>query len=151
MIYYVSKTYGHDLGWSATYRQWRAESHCRYLHGYPLAIRLTFAAAERDERGWVVDFGGLGSLRAELASLFDHVTLVASDDPLRDEYDRLHEAGLLRRRIVTAVGCEAFCELVWDLTDAWLVASGHSGRVWVDEITVAEHGANSATLRRKKA
>ena len=36
MIHRATKTYGHDLGLSVAFRQWRADSHCRYLHGYAI-------------------------------------------------------------------------------------------------------------------
>ena len=52
-----TKTYGHDLGFSAAFRQWRADSHCKYIHGYALAFRFEFEADELDVRNWVVDFG----------------------------------------------------------------------------------------------
>ena len=32
-MFLSTKTYGHDLGLSAAFRQWRAESHCRLIHG----------------------------------------------------------------------------------------------------------------------
>ena len=31
-----SKKYGHDRGLSTAFRQWRADSHCRFMHGYSL-------------------------------------------------------------------------------------------------------------------
>ena len=35
-MYRSSKTYGHEIGLSAAFRQWRAQSHCRLIHGYAL-------------------------------------------------------------------------------------------------------------------
>ena len=70
-----TKTYGHDLGFSVAFRQWRAQSHCRLLHGYSLAFRFEFAAEELDPRNWVVDFGGLKGLKAMLEQNFDHKTV----------------------------------------------------------------------------
>jgi 6-pyruvoyltetrahydropterin/6-carboxytetrahydropterin synthase len=43
-LHFVKKTYGHELGLSACFRQHRAKSHCRFLHGYPLSFTFTFAA-----------------------------------------------------------------------------------------------------------
>jgi 6-pyruvoyltetrahydropterin/6-carboxytetrahydropterin synthase len=45
MIHRATKTYGDDLGLSVAFRQWRADSHCRYLHGYAIGVRLTFEAS----------------------------------------------------------------------------------------------------------
>ena len=39
MAYYSTKTYGHNIGLSAVFRQPNADhSHCHLLHGYSLAI-----------------------------------------------------------------------------------------------------------------
>ena len=66
-----TKTFGHHLGLSACFRQHRAESHCRLLHGYALQIKLTFEADTLDVRNWVVDFGALKPLRKRFEELFD--------------------------------------------------------------------------------
>lgn len=50
MIYRSTKTYGHEIGLSAAFRQWRAESHCRFVHGYALAVKFVFEAGELDAR-----------------------------------------------------------------------------------------------------
>lgn len=50
MTYKSTKLYGHEIGLSAAFRQWRAESHCRFLHGYALAVRFEFEADELDVR-----------------------------------------------------------------------------------------------------
>ena len=43
MAYYSTKTYGHNIGLSAVFRQPNADhSHCHLLHGYSLAFTFTF-------------------------------------------------------------------------------------------------------------
>ena len=79
-MYKSTKTFGHEIGLSACFRQWRADSHCRFLHGYALAIKFVFAANELDVRNWVVDFGSLKSLKSQLEDTFDHKLLVAEND-----------------------------------------------------------------------
>ena len=37
-----SKKYGHERGLSAAFRQWRAVSHCRFMHGYSLEFEFVF-------------------------------------------------------------------------------------------------------------
>lgn len=80
-MFLSTKEYGHEIGLSACFRQWRAESHCRLLHGYALAVKFTFGAQEVDVRNWVVDFGSMKSLKQMLQDTFDHTLLVAEDDP----------------------------------------------------------------------
>jgi 6-pyruvoyltetrahydropterin/6-carboxytetrahydropterin synthase len=65
-LHFVKKTYGHELGLSTCFRQHRAKSHCRFLHGYPLSFTFTFAATQRDENGWVIDFPRPGGQLADV-------------------------------------------------------------------------------------
>lgn len=148
MTYTSTKTWGHDVGLSACFRQWRSMgSHCRFLHGYALSVRLEFEATALDHRNWVVDFGGLKELKDLLAHTFDHKTVVAHDDPHLEWFHRGHELGLLDLVIVDAVGCERFAELIWRMGDDWLLRQGLAHRCRLALVEVREHGANSATYR----
>lgn len=162
MIYRSTKTFGHDLGFSCAFRQWRAQSHCRFIHGYALAFRFEFEAVDGlDHCGWVVDFGGLKSLKALLESTFDHKLLVAEDDPWRSTLEALtqpHFGGLIGGAgmqhpcadvvVVKATGCEAFASMVYEVTEQWLRDAGFAPRVQLVSVQVSEHGANSAIVRR---
>jgi 6-pyruvoyltetrahydropterin/6-carboxytetrahydropterin synthase len=139
-----TKTYGHEIGLSACYRQWRAESHCRLLHGYALSVKFEFEATELDLRNWVVDFGSLKSLKGMLEDTFDHTLLVAEDDPMKDELCGLTGVGLARAVVVPATGCEAFAKLIYEVAELWLVDNGYAPRCRVRSVEVREHGANSA-------
>lgn len=146
MIRKSTKTYGHEIGLSCAFRQWRAESHCRLLHGYALKIHLEFASTELDVRNWVVDFGGLKSLKGMFEDTFDHKLLVAEDDPGRPWLEHLEKAGLADIVVLPAVGCEKFAEYIAGATQTWLMSNGYGDRVWLSKVEVAEHGANSAIL-----
>lgn len=147
MKYASTKTYGHEIGLSACFRQWRADSHCRFLHGYALAVRLEFEADTLDARNWVMDFGSLKLLKAWLQNTFDHKTLVAEDDPALKRFENLDRDGLIQLMVVPATGCEAFAKLIFDHTNKWLRAEGHAPRIRLREVEVREHGANSAIVR----
>lgn len=149
-MYRSSKTYGHDIGLSACFRQWRAESHCRLLHGYALSIHLEFEADELDARNWVVDFGSLKHFKWELENTFDHKLLVAEDDPEKDLLCSLAGMGLADVVVVPATGCEAFAALIYSCAEGWLVDNGYAPRVRMHHVTVREHGANSATYTKKE-
>lgn len=144
MTYKSTKTYGHELGLSCAFRQWRAESHCRFLHGYAVAVKFEFEASELDHRFWVVDFGSLKSLKGWLENTFDHKTLVAEDDPELMRFKRLQDAGVIQLRIVPATGCEKFAEIIYGATEVWLRDNGYAPRVRLASVEVREHGANSA-------
>lgn len=140
----VIKTYGAAEGLSCCFRQWQAaESHCRFLHGYALGFRFTFAAADRDGRGWVLDFGGLKTLRAWLHDMFDHTLLVAADDPALPEFRALSAAGLAQLREVDEVGCEAFARQALSWADTF-AAGETGGRVHCVGVEVREHEGNAA-------
>jgi 6-pyruvoyltetrahydropterin/6-carboxytetrahydropterin synthase len=157
-----TKTFGHELGFSCAFRQWRAESHCRFIHGYALSFKLVFAADTLDYCGWVVDFGGLKEVREFLTAHFDHKLLVAADDPWREVLlqlcsaaDTFHEQDITFDRtgaaspcadvvLVPSVGCESFARIVFDFVAQWILDAGHAPRCRLVSVEVAEHGANSA-------
>lgn len=148
MPYRVTKTYGHERGLSACFRQWRAtHSHCSLLHGYSLSVELVFEAETLDERNWVVDFGGLDWIKAYLEETFDHTTLVSSDDPLLPLYEEMARMRLIKMVTVTATGCEAFSEMIFHYVNSQTDVG--RGRVRIMSVKVAEHGSNSATYFRK--
>jgi 6-pyruvoyltetrahydropterin/6-carboxytetrahydropterin synthase len=150
MKFVSTKTYGHDVGLSCAFRQWRADSHCRFLHGYALAFRFTFEATELDARNWVVDFGSLKSLKQTLQHTFDHKTVVAEDDPQLPWFEEAHRRGILDLVTVPAGGCEKFAELAFEVTDIWLRDNGYTPRVRLRSVEVSEHGANSAIVEAEK-
>lgn len=144
MIYQATKTWGAELGLSCCFRQWRAtESHCKFLHGYALGVRVVFEAATLDDRHWVYDFGGLKWIKVFLIEHFDHTTVIAADDPERMLFQSLATRGLIQLRILPAVGCEKFAQWIFEHI-APLIHEQTEGRVSVKSVEVFEHGANSA-------
>lgn len=151
MTYRVTKTYAHELGLSATFRQWRAKSHCRFIHGYALGFKLVFEADQLCENGWVKDFGGLKPLKQKLCDTFDHRMLVASDDP---EIDRLLALMPLPRggplqlaqvTVVPRVGCEGFARMVWDWANDLITVDERLRGVKLVEVECREHAGNAAS------
>lgn len=143
MTYVSTKTYGHEVGLSACFRQWRARSHCRFFHGYALSVKLTFHAEELDENNWVVDFGGLKDVKEWLQERFDHKMVIARDDPFKEQIMGLEELGLAEIVVLDQVGCEAFAKYVFEGVSEWL-ESRYGSRVLLGGVEVREHGANSA-------
>jgi 6-pyruvoyltetrahydropterin/6-carboxytetrahydropterin synthase len=131
-----------ELG-SCAFRQWRAtDTHCCKVHGYQLNAKFWFEG-ELDERNWVVNFGGLKELKAELQKQFDHTLCIASTDPLLPIFKELDKQGGCDLRIMPEVGIEMTAKFCFD------VASKHinnitSGRCKVTKVEVWEHNANSA-------
>lgn len=150
MSYQSTKTFGHHLGLSVAFRQHKAGSHCRFVHGYALAFRFVFEANELDERHWVVDFGSLKSLKGWLEDTFDHNVIVAEDDPQIAWFREGHRLGVLDLVELPAAGCEKFAEYVFGATETWLEANGYAPRCRLVSVEVMEHGANSAIFTGSK-
>lgn len=153
IVYGSTKTYTHSIGLSSCFRQWRAESHCKFLHGYSLEVFVRFESKELDARNWVVDFGSMKSFKGWLEDTFDHKTLVAQDDPALELFKDLDQSKkngrLIQLRIVPDTGCEAFSRMIFEYLETWLIDNGYSPRVRLVEVSVREHGGNSAYVREK--
>lgn len=149
MTFQSTKTYGNHIGISAAFRQWKAHSHCRLIHGYALGFKFIFEADELDQQNWVVDFGGLKPLKAMLEDTFDHKVVVAADDPHLEYFKEGEARGVLELVVVPAGGCEKFAELVYECTEQWLKDAGFSPRCRLVSVEVFEHGANSAIYTGK--
>lgn len=143
MAYYSTKTYGHERGLSAVFRQPDAKSHCRFLHGYSLGFKFTFGCDKLDHKNWVVDFGGLKPLKEWLEDKFDHKVVLTHDDPHIEDFRQLEAKGLAELTIFDGVGVEKFAQHAFNYADL-LVRDITDGRCFVVSVECAEHGSNSA-------
>lgn len=158
-MYVSTKRYGHDSGFSMCYRQHKADSHCRFLHGYSLAFDFEFESPILDVRNWVCDFGGFKTLKAFLEDYFDHTLLVALDDPARDHIIRSMTNGddgeaLAQVREVDKTGCEGIAEfLFWYMNEVWLADNGYGSAslVFCRKVRVHETPSNSAWVEHTPA
>jgi 6-pyruvoyltetrahydropterin/6-carboxytetrahydropterin synthase len=140
-------------GYSACFRQWKAEgTHCKYLHGYAISFRVWFEG-ELDDRNWVYDFGGMKRAKSSIDTmppkdyftwLLDHTTLVAADDPHLELFRQLHQLGVIQLRVIPAVGCERFAEFLYNKINQFLEIETN-GRVKAIKVEVYEHERNSAS------
>ena len=131
-------------GYSTTFRQWRAESHCRFLHGYALEFKIWFQG-DLDHRNWVCDFGSFkrNGIKKLLEQTFDHTTVIAADDPHLQEFKELEEKGVIQLRVIPHVGCEKFAEWVFHAVDA-IVQEESAGRVSIYKVQCWENDKNMA-------
>lgn len=102
-------------GYSTAFRQWRAASHCQFVHGYALEFKVTFEG-DLDECNWVLDFGCFktNGIKAMLSEQFDHTFIVSKDDPHLFSFRELNDIAVIQLRVVENVGCEAFAKWVYD-------------------------------------
>ena len=149
MSFISTKTYGHSIGLSCAFRQWKADhSHCKYLHGYALSVKFNFKG-ELDDNNWVYDFGNLKKVKKFLEDNFDHKTLVAEDDPALDTFKKLNEDKLIQLNIIPAIGCEKFAEYIFKGVNP-IIKEESNNRVSIFSVEVREHDANSAIYMELK-
>lgn len=139
-------------GFSCVFRQWKAEgTHCRFLHGYGVSFRVWFEG-ELDERNWVWDFGGMkrakGNIdgmnpKAWMDYMFDHTTIVATDDPGIGGFRTMNQLGIIQLRELEAVGAEQFAKYIFEKLNTF-VQEETSGRVSVVRVEFMEHAKNTA-------
>ena len=141
--YYSTKTYGHNIGLSACFRQPNAHSHCKFLHGYSLQFKFVFSCDSLDERNWVVDFGGLKPLKAWLENTFDHKVVLDKEDPHMDAFVELQSKGLAELTLLNGVGVEKFAEHAFNFAND-LIRDKTNNRCYCVRVECSEHGANSA-------
>jgi len=139
-------------GFSTVFRQWKAEgTHCRFLHGYGTSVKIWFEG-DLDERNWVWDFGGMKrakgtidgmSPKAWFDYLLDHTFIVAEDDPYKESFLKMDEAGVAQVRVIPAVGAERFAEYIYSKVQPF-IDKETSGRVKIARIEFREHEKNTA-------
>jgi len=148
MSFISTKTYGHSIGLSCAFRQWKAEhSHCKYLHGYALSVKFNFKG-ELDNKNWVYDFGNLKEVKRFLQDKFDHKTVISEDDPALETFKKLNEDKLIQLVILPGVGCEKFAEYIYKELNP-IIKEQSNNRVSIFSVEVREHDANSAIYLEK--
>ena len=131
---------------STGHRQWKHDGHCSFVHGYGRYVEFTFTCEERDERGWVMDFGNLKGIKKWLEREWDHRLLVAHDDPQIPLLKVLNDNGVAYLNIMPkeyGPGIEDSCKYVYDRVNP-MIAELTDGRVWIEKVRVYEHENNWA-------
>ncbi len=130
-------------GFPCTHRQWRAESHCRFVHGYSREFYFEFEASALTQEGWVVDFGGLKQIKEWLNQTFDHTFLVSMDDPYLEKFRAMDKEGIIQLRILPNAGMEGSAEYVYHEASK-ILKRLYGERTWISKVQVSENSNNSA-------
>lgn len=130
-------------GFPCTHRQWRASSHCRFVHGYSREFYFEFEASDLTAEGWVVDFGGLKEIKSWLEHMFDHTFLVAQDDPHLEDFKKLDQAGALQLRVMPNPGMEGTALYVYEEASK-ILTKLYGNRARITLVEVSENEKNSA-------
>jgi 6-pyruvoyltetrahydropterin/6-carboxytetrahydropterin synthase len=146
MAKYISTKEYKQIG-PVAYRQWRADSHCRFIHGYALSFKFEFECNELDVRNWAMDYGGLKPLKSLLEDWFDHTLLVAVDDPDREHLLNLGKLKLAKITEVEKTGCEGIADFLYEYVNTIFMpqyGAEEAKRLWCCKVEVRETDANMA-------
>jgi 6-pyruvoyltetrahydropterin/6-carboxytetrahydropterin synthase len=127
------------------HRQHLHDGHCAWIHGHNWTITLEFGCRERDENGFVVDFGKLKFIRAWMEENLDHACLFNEDDPWRellvDAAPKVWKIYLLPRCSSEGIAEHLFGEF------SSLLHEHFGPRVFLVAVEVAEDSRNTAAYR----
>jgi 6-pyruvoyltetrahydropterin/6-carboxytetrahydropterin synthase len=144
---YVSTKEYYD-SFPCAYRQYKADSNCRLIHGYSFNMKFYFGADSLDARNWVADYGSLRDLKKILEDQFDHTLLVSESDPHLDWYKEAQSRGIAKLTILPTLGCEGLADMIYRyvngvyIPDHW--GTGESDRLWCFRVEVRETQSNCA-------
>lgn len=130
------------------YRQHKADSFCRLIHGYAFSMKFYFGTNDLDVRNWAMDYGGLKDLKEILQQQFDHTLLVAETDPHLDWYKEAEKRGIAQLTILPRLGCEGLADMLYKYVNGVyipdLLGEGESQRLWCYRVEVRETQSNMA-------
>ena len=130
---------------STGHRQWKNKGHCSYVHGYGRYVRLSFEASELDECGWVMDFGDLRDVKRWIEGEWDHKVLIAADDPLLSQLQKLESHGGIMLNVLPDgyyPGIEESCRYLYDKLNP-IIKKKTNNRVEITRVEIWEHENNS--------
>ena len=75
--------------------------------------------------------------------MFDHTFIVAEDDPFKESFLKMNEAGVAQVRVVPATGAERFAQFIYEKVNPFIMDETN-GRVKLARVEFREHSKNSA-------
>ena len=125
---------------TCSFRQWRAQSHCHFIHTYKISVRVSYYVSESTSDS--DKFSILSQVVENIKSL-DGKLIIASDDPEKEMLISFAESQLPNSGyvIIDHTGCERMAEHIFNDLQHKLQDSIQMGRV-----TVMEHEANMGSF-----
>ena len=104
-----------------SHRQHTHDGACRYVHGYSRWFEFEFWSPSADPNTlFIVDFGKLKWLKAQLTEWFDHTLLLNADDPELPFFQEAESRGAAKLTVLPNVGMEAVAIYLWSYVEARL-------------------------------
>jgi len=127
------------------HRQWKHTGNCALVHGYSRSFHFIFGAQQRDQCGFVVDYGDLMWLRGFLQQNFDHTLVLPSDEPFLETFKELEAHGACKVVVLPyGAGMEDTAQFVCEYADE-VLRLRTKGRAWVISVEAQENDKNSST------
>ena len=142
--YVITKTFEHCEGIYCTYRIHKSLGKEKFLHGYPMSIKLVFESFDLNESGWIIDRSIFDEMKELIKTEFDGKTCVAGDDPEIETFNQLHEKQIIDLKIMEMVSQEKFAEAVHGIVTAFLEDKTLNNTVILRTVEVREHQGDSA-------
>lgn len=141
-MFTCSKTYS-DIPFA--HRQHNHDGHCRLIHGHNWEFTFTFAARERDENGFVYDFGKLKWLKKYLEQ-YDHALLLNSRDPKLEFLQKVLDGTFARILVVSDASSEGLAVSLFESVTRMLENDDAKARgIRIHRVEVMEDSKNGAT------
>jgi 6-pyruvoyltetrahydropterin/6-carboxytetrahydropterin synthase len=99
-----------------------------------------------------MDFGGMKRAKGTIDDmspkvwfeyLLDHTFIVAEDDPYKESFLKMDQAGVAQVRVIPAVGAERFAEYIYSKIQPF-IEDETGGRVKIVRVEFREHEKNTA-------
>ena len=75
--------------------------------------------------------------------MFDHTFIVAEDDPFKESFLKMSDAGVAQVRVIPATGGERFAQFLYDKLNPF-IQEETEGRVKIARVEFREHAKNAA-------
>lgn len=125
------------------HRQPKHDGHCAFIHGHNWTIHVTFGAFQKDECGFVYDFGKLECLKDILGGYFDHALVYNQDDTKMQEVINTFPE-MFKATPVPDCSCEGLAEHLRGLFDV-RIREVSEGRAFVYSVQLDEDADNTAS------
>lgn len=125
------------------------DGHCALIHGHNWTLTVEFSAKDRDENGFVFDFGKCFALK-QLIGKFDHALVLNQTDPMLKHIEIAlidsapHHTPLAKLVTVPDCSCEGLAGYFLQTFDKIVMAETNR-RARVHRVTLHEDEKNSAT------
>ena len=119
---------------TATFRQFKADSHCKFLHTYHMTASVTY---------WV-ESGTFDVMPLELKKMcneFDGTLILAYDDPMQKELKNLC-IGFDGLEYVSMTGCEGLAFHFKDQLTGIFVQRNDDKEANIEQVKISEHESN---------